>query len=111
MASNFDAATGLVFQVKRPAEERTFVVDFSKVLGAGRTLASITDVSAAARGLVSESGALSVAAGSVNVTKVSFKAEDGTDGEDYEVTLVCTDNTGDIVSDDVMIKVRKAGLV
>lgn len=111
MASNIDDKSGLVFQVKRPVEERTFVVDFRKVIAEGKTIASISDITAAAAGLIEEAAAMIVTQTSVSGLQVGFKASGGSHGEDYEVTVKVTDSGGDVVSDDVMIKVRRAGRV
>lgn len=111
MASNFDSLSGLIYEVKRPVEERTFLVDFSRVIAAGKTIESVDDVASSTVGLVEGSQAMTVVAGSITGLKVAFKASGGTDEEDYEVTILLTDSDGDVVSDDVMVKVRKAGKV
>ena len=109
MPSNIDANTGLIYQVKRPEESRKYGVDFSRVLPVGSSLATIETVSAAAIGLVDEVTPLDVAALNVSGSVANINVSNGTDDEDYEITIKCTDSGGDIVSDDVMIKVRKAG--
>lgn len=111
MPSNIDANSGLIYQVKRPEESRKYGVDFARVLPAGGGLAAIELLSAAGIGLVDEVDPLVVAALNVSGTVANINVSGGTDNEDYEVTIKCTDSGGDIVSDDVMIKVRKAGLV
>lgn len=105
-----DVTTGLVYEVMRPYENKSYTVHFDKILPDGVTLASVISVAIAASGNVAEITPLSSAAEAASGTKVSMKLSGGTDGEDYEITVKCTDSNGDTVGDDVMIKVRKAGL-
>lgn len=110
MATKIDVATGLVYEVKRPAETRKYTVDFSKVVVAGATILSVQSVDVTALGYVASVDPLTAGTISISDAKVSFNVAGGTDGDDYEITVNCTDSSGDILSDDVMIKVRKAGV-
>lgn len=87
------------------------MANFRKIIAEGKTVASVTDITAQPVGLVDEAEALTVVSTVVSGLLVGFKASGGSDREDYEVTITVTDSGGDLVSDDVMIKVRKAGLV
>jgi len=111
MVTRVDTDSQLVYAVKRPAEDKTYTIDFKNVLPSGVTLASVSAPVVTAAGLVTEDDALTADDEAVSGTKVSVKIGGGTDDENYEVTLTCVDSNGDTVSDDVMIKVRKAGLV
>ena len=108
--TKIDTGSGLIFEVKRPYEAKSYTVYFDKILPSGVTLSTVTSVVAVASGNVAVVDALTVTDKAVSGTKVSMKLAGGTDGEDYEVTIKCTDSNGGIVGDDVMIKVRKAGL-
>ena len=111
MTKNIDKDSGLLYQVKRPSENKTYSVDFKDVIPSGQTIASIGSVTASAIGLVTETAALVVGAMSSTNTTVNVKLSAGTDGENYEVSIEVTDTNGDIHADDIMIKVRKAGNV
>lgn len=111
MAKNIDKTSGLLYQVKRPAENKTYSIDFKDVIPDGQVIASVDSVAAAAVGNVTETVAFSVGSNTFAGTKVNVKLSGGTDGEDYEVSVTVTDDVGDIHADDVMIKVRKAGSV
>ncbi len=110
MTTKIDTNTGLVYEVKRPVEDKTYTVNFARVLPAGVTLASVDSVVITPLGLVTETSPLQSQSNSVSGTKVSANLAAGTDDEDYEIEITATDSNGDIVSDDVLIKVRKAGL-
>lgn len=110
MATNIDPTTGLVYQVKRPIEDKKYTINFDKILPSGVTVASVQSIAASPVGLAVEVEPLVVSVVSVSGTKIIFSASGGTDEEDYEVKVVGTDSTGDTVSDDVMMKVRKAGV-
>lgn len=109
MVTKIDQITGLVYEVKRPAETRKYTVDFTKVVASGVTISTVQSVGIAKLDNVIEIAELTAGSITISGTKVSFDVTGGTDGEDYEVTINCTDTSGDILSDDVMIKVRKAG--
>jgi len=110
MVTKIDKITGLVYEVKRPVETRKYTVDFTKVVASGVTISTVQSIGVAKLNNVTEVTALTADSITVSGTKVSFDVTGGTDGEDYEVTINCTDTSGDILSDDVMIKVRKAGV-
>lgn len=111
MVTRIDADSNLVYAVKRPTEDKTYTIDFKNVLPSDVTLASVSTPGVVASGLATETAPLAVSDQAVSGSKVSIKIADGTDEENYEVTLTCVDSNGDTVSDDVMIKVRKAGAV
>lgn len=110
MATTLDPASGLVYAIKRPVEARVYTVDLIKILPAGVTISAVDSISIAAAGNVEDTDTLTYAGTAILNTKVSMTLSAGSDGEDYEVTLTCMASNGDLVSDDVMIKVRKAGL-
>lgn len=102
MATNIDKTSGLPYQIKRPAPEtRVYSVNFKNLL---LTIASVTSV-------VPSDSSLTISNIAFTGTVVSFQAANGTDGKDYEITITVVDGLGNIISDDVMLKVRKAGLV
>lgn len=110
MATALDSVSGLVYAVKRPIESRVYTVDLIKILPADVTITSVDSISITAAGNVDDTDTLTYANTAILNTKVSMTLSAGTDGEDYEVTLTCIASNGDLISDDVMIKVRKAGL-
>jgi len=111
MAKKIDKNSGLLYEVKRPAESKTYSINFKNIIPAGQTIASVGSVVATASGLVTEAAALAVGTVGSSGTTVNVKLSAGTDGEDYEIAITVTDTAGDIHADDVMIKVRKAGNV
>ncbi len=102
--ANIDPATGLLFEVKRPGETRNYTIDFINLLPISTLVNSIISMTAMPAGLTIQNQAFSG-------TKVSMDLSSGTEGIDYEITLKIDDTAGNIIEDDVMIKVRKAGLV
>ena len=111
MAKKIDKTSGLLFEVKRPTENKTYSINFKNIIPSGQTISSVDSVVATATGLVTETLALAVGTTSFTSTTVNAKLSAGTDGENYEVAVTVTDTNGDIHADDVMIKVRKAGSV
>jgi glucan biosynthesis protein len=109
MTANIDSESGLLYQVKRPTETRKFSVDFKKLLETGVTIASVQSVSAVAAEKVTEIAALTTTNPASSGTKATFDVSGGTDGENYEITINATDSSGDVLSEDVLIMVRKAG--
>lgn len=99
-----DDATGLYYIVKRPAESGDYSMDFRRTLKTGVTIASVVSVSASPAGITVGSGAASG-------TSIVFSLSGGTDGADYEITGRCIDSTGHTHEDDILIKVRRAGLL
>jgi hypothetical protein len=111
MAKKIDKDSGLLYEVKRPAENKTYSIDFKNIIPSGETITSVDSVVATAVGLVAETSALAVGTTGSSSTTVNVKLSAGTDGENYEVAITVTDANGDVHADDVMIKVRKAGNV
>jgi hypothetical protein len=109
--ANIDSTSGLLYEVKRPVENKVYTVDFREIIKYGRTISSIDSVASQATGNVVEVSPLAIGATSISDRSVSAKLSSGTDGENYEVTVTVTDSEGCVHSDDVMIKVRKAGNV
>ena len=99
-----DPATALLYQIKRPGETRNYSIDFVKLIADGGSIASLTSITALPAGLTISNTAFSG-------TQASADISGGTDGVDYEVTAIVVDSQGNILEDDVMIKVRKAGLL
>lgn len=109
MATLIDRLTGLLYQVKRPGSEtRKYSVNFSKLLA---SIGSVTSVIPQARGLVTETTALTISEITSTGTMLYFRASGGTDNEDYEVQMTVVDASGNTIVEDIMLKVRKAGLV
>ena len=109
--ADIDKTSGLFYQIKRPAPEvRKYSVSFSKLLGAVN-IASLTSVVATKQGLVGETSPLVISNQSFLSQTVYFSASGGTDGENYEITITIVDLNGDTIVDDVLLKVRKAGIV
>lgn len=111
MAKKIDKDSGLLYEVKRPAENKTYSINFKNIIPSGETITSVDSVVATAVGLVAETSALAVGTTGFTGTTVNAKLSAGTDGENYEVAITVTDTSGDVHADDVMIKVRKAGNV
>lgn len=104
-----DEATSLYYLIKRPNPEvRTYSVDFKKITASVNSAISVT---AKASDLVTEVDPLVISDISISGTLLVFKVADGTDGEDYEVTCIIDDLAGNIISEDILIKVRKSGLL
>jgi len=108
--NNIEPGTNLLFAIIRPVEIRTISVDFKK-FGAGTLVSIVSPVPVTARGNVPAVTPLTVTSVTILGTVVTFKEQGGDDGEDYEITLTVTDNTNQTFSDDIVLKVRKAGLV
>ena len=109
MAALIDTTTGLLYQIKRPdPETRKYSVDFKKLLTA---VSSVVSVTPQPRGLVPEVSALTIADISYTGSVVFFRASGGTADEDYEIKLVVTDSNSNTIVDDIMIKVRIAGVI
>lgn len=109
MLLNIEKTTGLLYQIKRPSPEyRKYSADFRKLAS---VISSVVSITPNKRGLVTEVLNLTVANITFVGTIVYFDLANGTDCEDYEVTIVITDTTGNTISEDILIKVRKAGLI
>lgn len=109
MPARIDQTSGLIYTVKRPVENKTYSVDFRFIMPTSQTIASVSSTEVQPSGLVTETTALVVESTSISGTTIAAKLSGGTDGEDYEVKFVFVDGAGDIHSEDIMVKVRKAG--
>lgn len=93
--------------IKQSAERRTRAVDFSNKLANGVTITGATI--AAVNLLTQENVASSILAsttGTVSGGNVSFIALAGTNNTDYRVTVTATLSNSDILTADVMLRVR-----
>jgi len=109
MASKIDKKTNLLFEEKRVSETKRYSFDFVNLVESGDTIASVQSVTHQAAGNVAEVLALSANSPLATGTKVTAILGGGTHGEDYEITIKCTDSAGNTHEDDVLIKVRNAG--
>lgn len=106
-----EKTTGLLYSIKRPAPEiRLYSVDFKKLTN-NSVISAITSITIAKRNLVTEITPLTVSNQIISNTIVLFNLAGGTDGEDYEITITVEISPTNIVSEDILIKVRKAGLI
>ena len=81
---NYDSASGLEYEVKRPGESRLYDFDFTKLLSTGETIASVTSVTQTNRGNVAGSSDLTIGAPSDDGASLAqARISAGTDGEDY----------------------------
>lgn len=103
--------TELRFTVFRPPEKKLISIDFAKQLPSGGVITSIVTTAVTPRANVTEVAALTFTNITFTGTVISGWIEGGTDEEDYEITLTLLDNSGQRHSDDIVIKVRKAGLI
>jgi hypothetical protein len=95
---------------KQPGESRLYNFDFTALIVAGTTLdnAHVPTVTAVAVGNVANSSPLSVSQKAVLSPMVQVRLADGSDGEDYRVSVLTTDLLGNILEMDGIIKVRDA---
>lgn len=109
MAALTDKTTGLLYLIKRPSPEtRKYSVECKKLVA---TISAIISIAVQPRGLVTEITALTTSEHSSTGTILYFRASGGTEGEDYELKLTFTDGSGNTIVDDIMLKVRIAGVI
>lgn len=93
---------------KTSDEAKDYLLDYSKWLGTGETIASVTFV-VTPEGLVCNPvSPLQVTSFQINSgsTSVTYKAEDGDDGETYGVLVTATTSSGQIEQDLILFSVR-----
>jgi hypothetical protein len=107
---SFDEEAGLFYIIKRPEpEERVISVDFKNIIS---SISAVISVTAEPSGLVEfDMNPLEISDIEFIETNLIFKITAGTLDENYEVTCVVEDNIGNVISEDILIKVRKSGLI
>ena len=105
--SRIDSTTGLPLLVKQPDENRLYNIPFSQELRSSDTISSVTSVTAAAQGDVTQVTALTIAeAPAHDDDTVQPRISGGTDGERYKIEAIVATAGGDTLEVDVMLKVE-----
>jgi hypothetical protein len=93
---------------KTPSEAKDYTLDYSKWLSTGDTIASVT-FAVTADGLVcTPVSPMQITSYQVNGngTSVTYKAEDGDDGETYDVLVTATTASGQIEQDLIVFNIQ-----
>ena len=102
-----DLETGLEVLIKQPSETRIYDLKFDDVLPSGATISQINQVKAEPRGNVVNSDTLNVGSPTgVGTTSVQMTISGGKDGEDYKITAVIVDSSGNTLEGEGMLYVR-----
>lgn len=94
--------------VKQPSEKQTRAFDYSGKLSIGAASISSATVSAidTSDGTSVSGTVLTSTTAVVSGYQVRFTVQAGTDGKTYKISTLATLNTGDILEDDVLMKVK-----
>lgn len=95
--------------LKQPNENRPFNFDFTRLLPAGATIASVVGGAALQEkaGLVGGAADLTLGAPVIASPIVQVKIGGGTTGEDYKVTVRANDSLANVLEVEGVIQVRE----
>lgn len=87
--------------IKQPSEIRSYVMDFSPLLGAGETLTAASSVTAAPSGLTL------VGSPTVSGTFAAQTVSGGTAGQRYKITYLVTTSDGNTLEAEGILAVKE----
>lgn len=96
----------LTTRIKQPSESRLYDFDFTKLLVNGAVLNSIIGVTQFNIGLVAGSGSLTLGAPILASPIVQIRISGGTAKEKYKLTCIATDNAGNTLECDGILRVK-----
>jgi hypothetical protein len=91
--------------IKQPAEVLAFTFDFSAVIDASATVASISSITAANCGVVDGSADVALSNNTLSGRQAQTTLTGGTHGESYKLTAVVVDSQGQTHELDGLVEV------
>lgn len=93
------------FFTKQPSEQTTRAFEYANRLPFSATLSSATLTAYNLSTQATDTSVLESTTGTVSGTQVRFRAKAGTNGVNYKITCYATLSNGDILEDDVEMRV------
>jgi hypothetical protein len=92
--------------LKQPAETYTVAIEYAGKLPSGATIVSGTVAAVRLDTGATDNTVLASTTATISGTQVRAKVQAGTDGLDYRLTFAVTLSTGDLLEDDLVMKVK-----